>query len=97
MPAYVFGNVESDVFIVVLHGGPGGTGMDYRVGTYKNDLEDQYAMVYFDQRGQGMAKGHLTGDEMTAEVMSEDVFVLAKALKERYGQDISLFLIGPNW
>lgn len=97
MPAYVFGNIKSDVFIIILHGGPGGTGMDYRVGTYKDDLEHDYAMVYFDQRGQGMALGHLDSDEMTAEQMSEDVYVLAKALKERYGQQISLFLMGHSW
>ncbi len=29
-PAYIHGNGGSKVFIVVLHGGPGGNGLEYR-------------------------------------------------------------------
>lgn len=97
MPVYVFGNVQSNVFILVLHGGPGGTGLEYRVGSYKEDLESNYAMVYYDQRAQGMSVGHQKPGLLTIELMSEDVFAVAKLLKLKYGSGISIFLLGHSW
>lgn len=97
MPAYVYGNAASKVFIILVHGGPGGNGLEYRVGDYATDLEADYAMVYWDQRGQGMSHGSYTTAEITVATMAEDLFVLVKSLKYRYGDDISVFLLGHSW
>ncbi len=97
MPAYIHGNVKSKVFVVVLHGGPGGTGLQYRPGVFEEVLEPSYAVVYFDQRGQGMAQGHLEPEQVTVEEMVLDVRALAKVIKEKYGEDNSLFLLGHSW
>lgn len=97
MPAYVFGNKESKTFIVLLHGGPGGSGLGYRFGKFSEELEADYAMVYWDQRGQGMAHGNYKSDELTVELMVEDLHKLILALKHNYGSDISLFLMGHSW
>lgn len=97
MPAFVYGNGASKVFIVVLHGGPGGSGLEYRGGTYSEQLEEKYAMVYWDQRHQGNSHGHLKDEDVTIDAMVEDTHVLIKTLKERYGNDISVFLMGHSW
>ena len=97
MPAFVYGNGSSKVFILVLHGGPGGSGLEYRGGSYSEQLEEKYAMVYWDQRHQGNSHGHLTANEVTIDAMVEDTRAVIKSLKDRYGQDISVFLMGHSW
>ena len=97
MPAFVRGNGESNVFILVLHGGPGGNGLEYRTGTYAKMLEEKYAMVYWDQRHQGNAHGHLKQDDVSIDEMVEDTHLLIRTLKKRYGEGISVFLLGHSW
>lgn len=97
MPAYVFGNKDSKTFIVLLHGGPGGSGLEYRFGKFSEELEADYAMVYWDQRGQGQAHGHYKSDELTVDLMVEDLHKLILAIKHQYGSDISVFLMGHSW
>jgi pimeloyl-ACP methyl ester carboxylesterase len=97
MPAYIYGNAASKVFIVLIHGGPGGNGLEYRGGQYAEELETDYAMVYWDQRGQGMSQGNYPTEDITINTMAEDLFVLVKSLKYRYGTDIKVFLLGHSW
>lgn len=95
MPAHIHGNVSSKVLIVVLHGGPGGSGLEYRTGVFSNELEKFYGIVYFDQRGQGMSQGKYT--EISVDVMVEDVNALVKILKIKYGTDTQIYLYGHSW
>ncbi|MFT5821143.1 MAG: pimeloyl-ACP methyl ester carboxylesterase [Crocinitomix sp.] len=97
IPAFVYGNGASKVFILVVHGGPGGNGLEYRGGTYSEQLEKKYAMVYTDQRHQGNSHGHLTDSEITVDAMVEDLHLTVTTLKERYGNDISIFMMGHSW
>jgi len=46
MPVYTFGNVQSKVFVITLHGGPGGEGLTFRNNDWNIKLEEKYAMVY---------------------------------------------------
>jgi len=96
MPAYVYGNGASKVFVIVLHGGPGGKGLEYRPGAL-SELESDYAIVYFDQRNSGMSSGSYSSKELTVERMAEDILALVKVIKYKYGNDISLFLLGHSW
>ena len=97
MPAYIYGNGASNTFVILLHGGPGGSGLEYRFGQYAADLEERYAMVYLDQRGQGMAQGNYSVPDVTIDEMVEDVRALALTLRHKYGDNISLFLMGHSW
>jgi len=97
MPAYVYGNAASKTFTILLHGGPGDNGLSYRLGRWFEIMEDEVAMVYWDQRGQGMSHGHYSQEDLTIDQMAEDLFVLVKTLKFRYGDDISIFLMGHSW
>lgn len=98
MPVWIHGNGNSKVFIVNLHGGPGlGKGLELRAGIYAERLEQKYAMVYWDQRGQGSAHGHLDKSDVTIDRMVDDIHVLINVLKAKYGDDISVFLNGHSW
>lgn len=96
MPVYIYGNAKSKVFVITLHGGPGGNGLSFRSG-WNDELEDKYAMVYWDQRGSGMAQGKLNRENFTLEEMKKDVMALVSVLKDKYGDDIELFLMGHSW
>lgn len=97
MPVYIHGNVSSQVFIIVLHGGPGGNGLEYRPGIFEETLEPNYAMVYLDQRGQGMSQGHLNSENNSISEMVEDIKALTIVIKAKYGVESSLFLLGHSW
>jgi len=93
----VDGNRASRIFILLLHGGPGGSGQEYNAGQYARDLEAQYAMVYLDQRGQGASQGSYDASTITLQQFSDDIEALCIFLKAKYGNDISLFLMGHSW
>ncbi len=96
MPAYIKGNASEKVFLITLHGGPGGTGLGF-TGTAFNTIENQYAVVYFDQRGSGNSQGHYSEEEVTIDIMAEDVLALVKVLKHKFGNDSQFFLLGGSW
>ena len=93
----VDGNVSSKTFILLLHGGPGGGSAAYNSGYYSDKLEEKYAIVYMDQRGNGASQGKYDKSHLTLAQNSKDVYALAKFLKQKYGNDISLFLMGHSW
>ncbi|MEL6675123.1 MAG: alpha/beta hydrolase [Bacteroidota bacterium] len=93
----VDGNLSSNVMILFLHGGPGGNGYEYNQGKYTQLLEEQYAMVYLDQRGQGSSQGRYSGDDITLQQFSDDIDGLVDLLKLRYGTEKKIFLAGHSW
>jgi len=97
MPAYIYGNGSEKVFLIILHGGPGGHGLQYRSRSFRDEIEKNNAVVYFDQRGSGNSQGNYSEDEISIDIMAEDVLALAKVIKARYGKDSKLFLMGHSW
>ena len=53
MPVWVKGNFNSDVMIITVHGGPGDSGMEQHIPPGNKLLEEDYLMVYADQRYSG--------------------------------------------
>ena len=45
MPIHLHGNLTSQVILLVVHGGPGGNGLEYRAGKYTVPLEERYAVA----------------------------------------------------
>lgn len=97
MPAYIHGNASDKIFLIILHGGPGGIGLSYRSNTIKSKIEKECAVVYFDQRGSGMAQGSYSKNGINIDIMAEDVLALAKVIKHKYGNESRLFLMGHSW
>lgn len=93
----VDGNIYSKVFILLLHGGPGGSSSKYNSTYFSDKLEEEYAIVYFDQRGNGASQGSYSQFDLTLSQNSKDVYALIRFLKKKYGEDISLFLMGHSW
>jgi len=97
MPARIYGNASEKVFLIILHGGPGGSGLQYRANAIRTEIEKNNAVVYFDQRGSGSSQGNYTEKEVSIDIMAEDVLALAKVIKSKYGNDSKLFLMGHSW
>jgi pimeloyl-ACP methyl ester carboxylesterase len=93
----VDGNIYSNVFILLLHGGPGGGSSAYNSKLFSDKLEEKYAMVYVDQRGNGASQGNFSQYDLSLNQNSKDIYALARFLKKKYGDDISLFLMGHSW
>ncbi|MCC5931367.1 MAG: alpha/beta hydrolase [Cyclobacteriaceae bacterium] len=95
MPVYVNGNRESKTFVIVLHGA-GSFGLSFRNGAFTEILEQEFAFVYWDQRGQGTSQGNYSAPENIIELMASDIVALVNVLKEKYGDNINLFLMGHS-
>ncbi len=97
MPAYVHGNASEKVFLIYLHGGPSGAGLEARINSMITEVEKNNAVVYFDQRGSGNAQGKYAEEDVSIDEMAEDVLALVKVLRARYGDDAKFFLMGASW
>lgn len=99
LPITIQGNTNSKVFIILLHGGPGGSTQDLNVGAklFSDALEEDYAMVYYDQRNAGLARGEWDEDKLTIEQHIEDLDKVVDLMYSKYGGDIKIFLSGQSW
>ena len=93
----VNGNIASNVFVLLLHGGPGGNGLEYNAGVAMDMLEEDFAMVYLDQRGQGASQGIYNDSKVTMAQFAKDAEAVAKMIKAKYGGESKVFLMGHSW
>lgn len=97
MRVQVQGNTASNTFILVIHGGPGVSSYFYDTKYISQNLGDKYAMVYWDQRNAGASQGTNNEKYLHLDQMVEDLKKVIQVLKFRYGQDMSLFLLGHSF
>jgi pimeloyl-ACP methyl ester carboxylesterase len=99
MPVHVKGNTASKTFLLWLHGGPGSSTFPQKYGDYPvmDLLEERYANVYWDQRCAGNSTGTFDPDNLSIDVMINDLEKLIVLIKSIYGQDIELILVGHSW
>jgi pimeloyl-ACP methyl ester carboxylesterase len=103
MPVLVEGKVESKKFVIIVHGGPGLSGIDYIFDPAIAKLESDFGVVYYDQRLSGSStdlKVNKTIDEYpehTRKLYAEDLMAVINTLKFKYGSDINVFLLGHSW
>jgi pimeloyl-ACP methyl ester carboxylesterase len=96
MPVWVKGNFNSDVMIVTVHGGPGDSGMEHHIALGFKYLEEDYLMVYWDQRYSGMTQGRYDQETQTPDQFIEDTEKIVQLLQARY-PDKKLFMMGHSW
>jgi proline iminopeptidase len=82
--------------ILMLHGGPGNDfrymlPLKERVNGYS--LTDDYYLVYFDQRSQGLSRRHSTQSELTLDIMLKDLEEVA----DHFSPNAPVILIGHSW
>ncbi|MEM1121246.1 MAG: alpha/beta hydrolase [Bacteroidota bacterium] len=99
MPIVVEGNATSKTFVILLHGGPGGNSVFYnrQATDFSDKIEQEVAMVYYDQRAAGSARGNLDESTLTVAQLVEDLEKLVELLHLRYGEDIKIVLAGNSW
>jgi pimeloyl-ACP methyl ester carboxylesterase len=95
MPVTVSGNVDAKKFLLIIHGGPGGNGIVYRDNYVKENVEKEFAVVYWDQRFAGNTQGNGGNSDISA--FRQDIKNLLTLLKAKYGSDNDFYLFGHSW
>ena len=99
MPVLVEGNVSSGKFIVVVHGGPGGSGFTYMGNEAVEKLEEDFAVVFYDQRLSDGATNLSNGEyvEPSRAQYASDLNAIINVLKSKYGETTQYYLFGHSW
>lgn len=96
LPVWVRGASDAKTFILFLHGGPFDTAIENAVYEHFAPLYEDYAIVFFDQRGGGYAHGQqLVG--LNEEQFVEDVEVVHQLIQNKYPQAENMFLMGHSY
>ena len=95
MPVRVMGNKASNRFVIFLHGGPGGNIMDARdfLATAFAPIEQEVAMVYWDQRCAGSSQGNCDRKSLSFDAYLSDLDKLIVLLEHQYGEDLEFHLM----
>ena len=96
MPIWVKGNFSSDVILITVHGGPGDSGMEQHLAKGFKYLEEDYIMVYWDQRFSGMAQGERDESTMNPDQYIEDTEKVVQLIQHKYPGK-KLFMLGHSW
>lgn len=98
LPIWVNGNIESGVFIFCNHGGPGfGTSaFEFHSNTSFKNLEEKYAVVYYDQRFAGNSKGDPITGSITIQHHVTDLDRVITLIDKMYSPK-SKFIYGHSW
>ena len=96
MPVSVQGNKASGVFILFIHGGPGGTALQKMDLPAFNELESSYATVFWDQRASGSSQGNSQNSLLTLPQFVEDLDKLVDLISHKYNQP-KIFLMGHSF
>jgi pimeloyl-ACP methyl ester carboxylesterase len=95
-PVWVKGNIDSQTFVVFLHGGPGETAFIYPYITVIEEMENDYAFVFWDQRNAGQSFGNPDPSTLNMAQFVEDTDVIIQSIIDLYDVS-SIFLIGHSW
>ncbi len=90
------GKDESNPVLLWLHGGPGAAQMS--LSHYLDqDLEEEFVVVHWDQRGAGKSNhGGFEEETMTFEQFKSDSLELVEYLKESLNKE-KIYLLGHSW
>ncbi len=99
MAITVEGNNLKKRFCILVHGGPGSSAQEFNTFTkpFSDVIERDYAMVYYDQRAAGISRGTVDPETETVAQHVDDLDQIIELLYLRYGEDISIALMGHSW
>ena len=97
MRVLVEGNTASKAILLFVHGGPGASSYFYNTDYISQNIEDKYAVAYWDQRNAGASQGNDNGGQLDLKTMTTDLKKVIQVLKHRYGQDVSVFILGHSF
>jgi len=96
MPVYIKGNIDSRIFILFIHGGPGGNASLASFIPVSQELENDYAFAYWDQRASGLSQGNPDPSTFTVEQFVEDLDLVIDAINSRHNHPKIVFY-GISW
>ena len=96
LPVRVCGNIKSDIAIVFVHGGPGGTAQGERAFSYWKEIEKYYKVIYYDQRASGFTQGNQNLKNVSIEQFSEDLDNIIDFTKQ-VAKVNKVFIHGISW
>lgn len=96
LPVRVCGNINADIAIVFVHGGPGGTAQAERANIYWKEMEKYYKVIYYDQRGSGITQGNSKEEDMSIEQFSKDLDVIVDFTKQ-IAKASKVYIHGASW
>ncbi len=99
LPVWVRGNTSSKKIIVYINGGPGLTSIDLAKlspTNWSDDIESEFAIAYYDQRGTGNAQGTIEESTITIEQYAKDLNAIIAVLKQKYEQP-SIYLMSHSF
>ena len=96
MPVWVKGNFDSDVMLITVHGGPGDGGLSHALSQGFKNLEEEYLMVYWDQRLAGITQGHQRTTNLDVNVYIDDTEKLVQLIQHKYPNK-KFFMLGHSW
>lgn len=96
MPVWVRGGDPGGTLILYVHGGPGGSAYLDRLYPVFAELEEAYAMAYWDQRATGLSQGDPAAATFTLESFVKDMGLVVDSLHTKHQPD-RLVLMGHHW
>jgi pimeloyl-ACP methyl ester carboxylesterase len=99
LPVWVRGNTASQKFILFVNGGPGLTSIDVALIDllkWKDGLEKDFALVYYDQRGCGNVQSNLSRDDISIGHYVRDLDAIIEVLKTKYEKP-DIILMGHSF
>lgn len=94
LPVFIRGNIESKKVLLYVQGGGAENGIDFGLSDYpkwKNTLEKEVAIAYFDQRGLNRSVKKIDTSKINSQQVLKDIIIIAESIKEKYQADIYLF------
>ena len=98
IPVLVRGNTASKKIFLFVQGGPGSNTLDFAEIDYpgwKNTLEKEYAIAYYDQRGTGNRQGNFSLDQISMDSYIDDLHKIATFLHSAY--DAEIIMMGHSF
>ena len=87
---------SSNPIILFVHGGPASSEIPY-VRKYQEDLEEQFTIVHYDQRGSGKSYRFFEDySNLTTDLLVEDLLALTDYITERFNQQ-KVLLVGHSF
>jgi len=97
MRILVEGNTLGKTFLIIVHGGPGVGSFIYNTDYISKNIEDKFAVVYFDHRNSGSSQGNSNGKYLNLAQMTDDLKKVIQVIKSRYGENSSVFMLGHSF
>ncbi|MFN7118650.1 MAG: alpha/beta fold hydrolase [Saprospiraceae bacterium] len=94
MPIWVRGNLQSKKILLFLHGGPGECAFCLR--EFFTKIEQEMAVVYWDQRIAGSASGNADPKTLTYVQFAEDLKMVIQLLQKQYN-NTEIYLLGHSF